>query len=67
MNKTLDINTRFSREVYRFFLKKKHGVGSCCTNELPKMLVKKELCDLQKMILPEYCQEEEIIVPPPCS
>jgi len=61
-NKTININTKFASEVYKYFLNRKYGIGRCCDDELERYYTKKENCDLKDRILPDYCQEE--IVPP---
>jgi hypothetical protein len=63
--KTININTKFASEVYKYFLSRRYGIGRCCDDELDKYYTKKENCDLSDKILPNYCQEEVIPPTPP--
>ena len=64
---TIKANTKFAQEVYKWFLNRKHGIGSCCGVELDRYYTKKENCDLGNRILDGYCMPEPVIpVPPDC-
>ena len=64
---TIKTNAKFADEVYKWFLNRKHGIGSCCGVELDRYYTKKENCDLGDRILDGYCMPEPIIpVPPVC-
>ena len=62
---TIKTNTKFAQEVYKAFLKRKHGIGSCCGEELDRYYTKKENCDLAHRYLDGYCMAEPIIPTPP--
>lgn len=64
---TIKTNAKFAQEVYKWFLNRKHGIGSCCGVELDRYYTKKENCDLGNRILDGYCMPEPVIpVPPVC-
>ena len=64
---TIKTNAKFAQEVYKSFLNRKHGIGSCCGVELDRYYTKKENCDLAHRILDGYCMAEPVIpVPPDC-
>lgn len=64
---TIKTNVKFAQEVYKSFLNRKHGIGSCCGVELDRYYTKKENCDLAHRILDGYCMAEPVIpVPPDC-
>lgn len=64
---TIKTNAKFAQEVYKWFLNRKHGIGSCCGVELDRYYTKKENCDLGNRILDGYCMPEPVIpLPPDC-
>ena len=64
---TIKTNAKFADEVYKWFLNKKHGIGSCCGVELDRYYTKKENCDLGNRILDGYCMPTPVIpVAPVC-
>jgi hypothetical protein len=64
---TIKTNAKFADEVYKWFLNRKHGIGSCCGVELDRYYTKKENCDLGNRILDGYCMPTPVIpVPPVC-
>jgi hypothetical protein len=64
---TISTNAKFAQEVYKAFLNRKHGIGSCCGVELDRYYTKKENCDLAHRILDGYCMAEPVIpIAPDC-
>ena len=64
---TIKTNAKFADEVYKWFMNRKHGIGSCCGVELDRYYTKKENCDLGNRILDGYCMPTPVIpVPPVC-
>lgn len=61
---TIKTNVKFAQEVYKSFLNRKHGIGSCCGVELDRYYTKKENCDLAHRILDGYCMAEPVIPVP---
>jgi len=52
--KKIDIESQFSDTVFKAFRAERFGITHCCSLELEKISVKKELCDWEDMKLPVY-------------
>ena len=52
--KKIDIESQFSDAVFKTFRAERFGITHCCSVELEKIAIKKELCDWEEIKLPIY-------------